>query len=153
MKGDVFQLVHGSQVPGRIVECHTFPYQFNSKHTLHATEAWTGPRRIVLTAWTIMSAQDISHARAELQRTFCFPAAPLATHLPQQVTLQQAFEAGARMQHTDPVAELVIPVSSSESSSQNSISQPRRNVPSCQVRQHVTDQDSDSFTPTLQDDE
>ena len=70
VKGDVLQWVHGSRVPGRIVECHAAPFQFNSKHTLHATEAWTGPRRIVLTAWTVMSAQDISHHRAELQRAF-----------------------------------------------------------------------------------
>ena len=49
-----------------------------------------------------MSAQDISHPRAELQRAFGFPTAPPVFPPPQQITLQQAFEAGAREQHADP---------------------------------------------------
>ena len=153
VKGDVLQWVHGSRVPGKIVECHAAPFQFNSKHTLHATEAWTGPRRIVLTAWTVMSAQDISHHRAELQRAFGFPNVSPVLPPPQQITLQQAFEAGAREQHADSATELIIPVSSSESSSQNSLSQPRKDTEASQACQHAIDQDSDSFTPTLQDED
>ena len=100
-----------------------------------------------------MSAQDISHHRAELQRAFGFPNVSLVLPQPQQITLQQAFEAGAREQHADSATELIIPVSSSESSSQNSLSQPRKDTEAGQACQHATDQDSESFTPTLQDED
>ena len=46
--------VHGVPVRGFVHDCHQ-PFVFNSKTRLHATEPWTGARRLTLVAWSTLT--------------------------------------------------------------------------------------------------
>ena len=48
-------MLHGVKVQGKIIDCSTKPFMFPSKAKLHATEPWSGDRRIVLVAWCTLS--------------------------------------------------------------------------------------------------
>ena len=121
--GTVPMQVHGSEVQGRIEECHTKPLLFESKNRLHATEPWRGDRRLALVAWTPLSR---SPTLLDLLTTeFNFPRQPptkkTATELDRlrQSSLEGAFQksASSGLRTTQPNwdHEVIFSVSSSAS--------------------------------------
>ena len=53
--GTVTREVHGQRVRGNNVECFRVPLLLDARRKLHATEPWTGNRRLLLTAWSVLT--------------------------------------------------------------------------------------------------
>ena len=138
-KGSSIRVFQGRNIKGTIVECHHQPYVFSSKQVIHATDNWTGPRRLVLTAWTVMSSHNTQDVRNLLHENFGFPM-PRA-HKPLeggQKTLHDLPQAAGL-----PLREFGIGVTFEVESSQSSQGPKEEPAPESQ----------DSFTPTPEDTE
>ena len=145
--GTVPMQVHGSEVRGKIAECHAKPLLFESKTKLHATEPWEGDRRLALVAWTPLARGQSTLDM--LTTDFGFPLnKPPKTIEPQslrQSSLERAFQMSkpesGKGSHLE--QQMVFTINSSTSSS-------------CEDTQIVTPTGSRSpspQTPTVRDDE
>ena len=122
-KGSEEMLVNGSKVYETIVPCHEQPVNFSSKTKLHATQPWTGARRLVLVAWTPIT--KCPELLTHLQQDFAFPKSRFSQP-PQELvqsSLESAFHKAAQPNTEQPVTypqqrELAFSVSSDTQTTQ-----------------------------------
>ena len=80
--------IHGSVVPGNILNCTANPLTFPSKSKLHATEPWIGDRRITLVAWCTLHLDRTLCSR--LQEDYGFPSLTRLRPAAPQLSLTQS---------------------------------------------------------------
>ena len=82
--------VHGVPVRGTIHDCRR-PFVFNSKTRLHATEPWTGTRRLTLVAWSTLTLDRV--ACEVLSSDLGFPIPPRLEAKPlAQLSIEASFK-------------------------------------------------------------
>ena len=91
-QGTVFREVHGQKVAGINKDCYDFPLLLDARRKLHATEPWVGPRRLLLTAWTVMNAGQAPDLSQQLISRFGFPLpSPSVAEARTQQSLEASF--------------------------------------------------------------
>ena len=154
--GTSLMQVHGVPVRGTIHDCRK-PFIFNSKTRLHATEPWTGTRRLTLVAWSTLTLDRV--ACEVLSSDLGFPIPPRLEAKPlAQLSIEASFKqasAAPNEPSQDPICLPVIdvPSSSSPDTPETTVhidptTDPRL-LPSHNLE---PSQSSSPFTPTLQDD-
>ena len=150
--GDTFMSFQGMQVPG---PCHEAPITFSGKTKLHATEPWTGPRRLVLLAWSTnhLDPQTSQHLKDELN--FPVPRRP-ETPSGAQLTLKAALELSVlskpnqHPQWHNPV--ICIPSSSSENHDSLPLCPTTPDDPPISQAEAQQPESPSSFASTIRDD-
>ena len=152
--GDTFMSFQGMQVPGRVHPCHEAPITFSGKTKLHATEPWTGPRRLVLLAWSTNHLDPLTsrHLKDELN----FPVSTRSeTQSGAQLTLKAALELSAlskphqHPQWDNPV--ISVPSSSSENHDSLTLCPTTPDDPPISRTQAQQPESPSSFASTIRD--
>ena len=88
--GDVFLRHLDTMVAGRIHYCQGTPLLFPGKTRLHATETWTGERRLVLLAWSTLTLDKDTNQTLATDYMFPVPSRVQTSNI-LQLSLKQTF--------------------------------------------------------------
>ena len=91
--GTVHMEVHGHQVAGTLMSCYATPLLLDARRKLHATAPWTGTRRLLLTAWSVINVTQHKELCRRLCNGYGFP---LVASSPPQTLTQESLPASFR---------------------------------------------------------
>ena len=91
--GTVHMEVHGQQIAGTLMSCFPEPLLLDARRKLHATAPWTGARRLLLTAWSVINVAQHEGLCKLLCRSYGFP---LEASSPSRSMIQQSLQASFR---------------------------------------------------------
>ena len=159
--GDVFLRHQDTMVAGRIHNCQGTPLLFPGKTRLHATEAWTGERRLVLLAWSTLTLDKDANQTLATDYMFPVPSRVQTSNI-LQLSLKQTFAksqehvaSSASCRNLTPM--FVIPSSPSEATDPESQPtadirlSPQNEAPIEPDKQNNSPKSSSSFASTIQE--